>query len=57
MPHRHQHVAPEALTALEEYRGAGGEPPWQYASALLADGLIDVHFELTPRGRRVLAQR
>jgi hypothetical protein len=47
----------EALAALDEYRSSAGEPPWEYASELLADGLIDVHFELTPRGRRALAQR
>jgi hypothetical protein len=49
-------ASPEALSALDAYRRDGGEPPWQYASELLADGLIDVHFELTPRGRRALAQ-
>ena len=50
-------ASPEALAALDAYRRDGGEPPWQYASELLADGLIDVHFELTPRGRRALARR
>ena len=49
-------ASPEALAALDAYRRDGGEPSWQYASELLADGLIDVHFELTPRGRRALAQ-
>jgi hypothetical protein len=50
-------ASPDALAALDAYRRDVGEPPWQYASELLADGLIDVHFELTPRGRRALAQR
>ncbi len=50
-------ASPEALEALDEYRRGGGEPPWEHASELLADGLIDVHFELTRRGRRGLAQR
>jgi len=50
-------ASPEALAALDEYRRSAGEPPWEHASELLADGLIDVHFELTPRGRRALAQR
>jgi hypothetical protein len=50
-------ASPEALAALDAYRRDGSEPPWQFASELLADGLIDVHFELTPRGRRALAQR
>jgi len=50
-------ASPEALAALDAYRRDGGEPPWQYASELLADGLIEVHFELTPRGRRALARR
>ena len=49
-------ASPEALAALDAYRRDGGDPSWQYASELLADGLIDVHFELTPRGRRALAQ-
>ena len=30
-------------------------PPWDNASELLSDGLIDVHFDLTPRGHRALA--
>ena len=34
-----------------------GEPPWQHAAALAADGLIDGTFALTPRGRRALAAR
>lgn len=46
----------EALLALAEYRENSERvaPPWNYASELLADGLIDVHFDLTPRGRRAI---
>ena len=49
-------LAPEpALRALREYCAAGsGEPPWQYARELYANGLIDVNFGLTPRGRRLV---
>ena len=32
-------------------------PPLGAASELLADGLIDVHFAATPRGRHALATR
>jgi hypothetical protein len=48
-------ASPEALQALADFSAGGGEPPWEHAAALLADGLIDVHFELTPRGKRGLA--
>jgi hypothetical protein len=48
-------VSPEALQALAESSERGGEPPWEHPAELLADGLIDVHFELTPRGKRALA--
>ena len=45
-----------ALTALAQYRDDPiTPPPWEYASELLADGLIEVHFDLTPRGKRALA--
>jgi hypothetical protein len=44
-----------ALRALREFRAAGGDPPWEHASTLLADGLIDADFALTARGRRALA--
>jgi hypothetical protein len=47
----------EALQALAEFLERGESPPWEYASELLADGLIDVHFALTPRGRRAVASR
>jgi hypothetical protein len=48
---------PGALRALRRFREAGGDPPWEHASALLSDGLVDVDFALTARGRRALAQR
>ena len=48
----------EALNALAAYRTEqGASPPWEYASELLADGLIDAHFDLTPRGKRAIATR
>jgi hypothetical protein len=47
----------EALQALADFLDSDGSPPWEYASELLADGLIDVHFAVTPRGRRALASR
>jgi hypothetical protein len=47
----------EALNALSAYRDdTDVSPPWEYASELLADGLIDVHFDLTPRGKRATAE-
>jgi hypothetical protein len=47
----------EALRALVDfYDEEGTAPPWEYAAELLGDGLIDVHFGLTPRGRRALAR-
>lgn len=46
-----------ALDALADFVDDGKAPPWDYAAELLADGLIDVHFALTPRGRRALASR
>lgn len=45
----------EALDALADFLDDGKQPPWDYAAELLSDGLIDVHFALTPRGRRALA--
>jgi hypothetical protein len=50
-------VSDEALQELAGFLDRGESPPWDYASELLADGLIDVHFALTPRGRRALASR
>jgi hypothetical protein len=46
----------EARQALADFLDAPDEsPPWGYAQELLADGLIDVHFALRPRGRRALS--
>jgi hypothetical protein len=45
----------EALDALARFVESDDPPPWDFASELLADGLIDVHVALTPRGRRALA--
>lgn len=47
----------EALAALAGYLGGSAPPPWEKAWELLADGLIDAHFALTPRGRRALQAR
>jgi hypothetical protein len=47
----------EALEALADHVDDGKRAPLDYAAELLADGLIDVHFALTPRGRRALASR
>jgi hypothetical protein len=47
----------EAVQALADFLDEeGAPPPWEHATELLADGLIDVRFDLTPRGRRALAQ-
>jgi hypothetical protein len=49
-------ASPEALQALAEFPGMEHQsPPWEYAAELLADGLIDTNFALTPRGHRALA--
>ena len=49
-------VTDDALDALSEFLD-GGSPPWEHASDLLADGLVDIHLDLTPRGHRALASR
>jgi hypothetical protein len=48
-------VSDDALQALADFLERGESPPWEHASELLADGLIDVHFALTPRGHRAVA--
>ena len=51
-------VSTEALAAAEEYFiDPAGPPPWQRARELVADGIVDTTFALTPRGRRALARR
>jgi hypothetical protein len=48
-------ASPEALSDLARFLDEGDRsPPWDDAVELLADGLIDDHFALTPRGRRAL---
>jgi len=47
-------VSPEALAALADYLDGSAPPPSDHARELLAHGLIDAHFSLTPRGRRAL---
>ena len=50
-------VSAEALAAAKEYFAApAGRPPWQQARELVADGIVDTTFALTPRGRRALAR-
>ena len=51
-------VSTEALAAAAEYfADPAGRPPWQQARELVADGIVDTTFALTPRGRRALARR
>jgi hypothetical protein len=48
-------ATPVGLSELSGFlNDGGGSPPWDHAVELLADGLIDEHFALTPRGRRAL---
>ena len=49
------HAALEAAEAF--FAGEGGPPPWGHARELVADGIVDTTFALTPRGRRALARR
>jgi hypothetical protein len=45
----------ETLGALADFLDSTDtSPPWESASELLEDGVIDVHFALTPRGHRAL---
>ena len=47
-----------ALAAAEEFFATpAGPPPWEHARELVADGIVDTTFALTPRGRRALARR
>ncbi len=45
---------PAALEVLRAYvaEQPSGGPPWEWASQLFADGLIDLNFSLTERGQR-----
>jgi hypothetical protein len=54
--HETFNASPAAIDALREFTESATTPPWDHASELFADGLIDVHFDLTPRGRRALAR-
>lgn len=46
----------EALAVLRTYvaEQPSTEPPWEWASELFADGLIDMNFSLTERGQRFI---
>jgi hypothetical protein len=45
----------EAVEALRAHlANPTAEPPWQWAPKLFEDGLIDIHFSLTDRGRRLI---
>ncbi len=47
-----------ALEALAEFVAERSPaPPWGFAVELRADGLVDRHFSLSPRGHRALSQR
>lgn len=48
-------VAPTTLQELADFLERGEAPPWEVGPELLTDGLIDIHFALTRRGRRALA--
>jgi hypothetical protein len=51
-------VSRRALEALSEFVAESDPfPPWPSAAELAADGLVDRHFALTPRGQRALAAR
>jgi hypothetical protein len=47
--------APALAAARAYFAHPDGEPPWEHAVALAADGLIDRTFALTARGHRALA--
>lgn len=50
-------VSAEAIEALRaSVEHPSGEPPWEHLRDLAAEGLVDCHFSLTPRGRRVLGR-
>jgi hypothetical protein len=43
-----------AIHELAEYAETRRKPPWQHATELLEDGLVDPEWEITPRGRRAI---
>lgn len=43
-----------AAQALHRWMRRGGTPPWEHVQSLLAEGLVDEHFAITPRGRRAV---
>jgi hypothetical protein len=45
----------ESLAALRGFLDGQLPPPWDFAKELLADGIVNVHVGLTPRGHRALA--
>ncbi len=50
-------ASPQAIAALRDFLARpGAEPPWRFARELYEDGLIDIDFALTARGRRCLAR-
>ena len=51
------HAGADAIAAVGAHVGQPErEPPWEDAPELFEDGLIDLAFELTPRGRRALTR-
>jgi hypothetical protein len=50
-------ASPEALRALAAFLVTPeAEPPWRWLRTLFEDGLVDVNFSLTSRGRRRLGK-
>jgi hypothetical protein len=47
-------VPTRAMQALRRWMRRGGTPPWEHVQSLLAEGVVDEHFAITPRGRRAL---
>ncbi len=54
--HEEFDAPPNARRALRSFLASASSPPWEYAATLLADGLVDVNFALTARGRRALGR-
>ena len=47
-------VPEEAVRALADFTAGRAPPPWRWVRALVEDGLVDLHFAVTPRGARRL---